>query len=70
MIIRFYYHGEEAAQKKLETSPVGSATSQLQVKADFPEVSLKQDLECTTILEDQILVINVRRYILEVSEQR
>ena len=60
---------KKAAPKKQETSPVGSATSQLQVKVDFPEVSLKQDLECTTFLEDQILVINVCRHILEVSQQ-
>jgi len=45
------------------SAPVASNSSLL-VSSDlaFPELSQKNDLECRAILEDQILVIDVRVY--------
>lgn len=51
---------KKTTQKKQEISQApaaANAASRLDVV--FPEISLKEDLECTTILEDQILVIDV-----------
>lgn len=44
--------------------PVASNSSLLVVSSDlaFPELSQKNDLECRAILDDQILVIDVRVY--------
>ncbi|KJA20253.1 hypothetical protein HYPSUDRAFT_68659 [Hypholoma sublateritium FD-334 SS-4] len=51
---------KKAAQKKQEKSqvPAATTTATSRLEVVFPEISLKEDLECTTILEDQILVID------------
>lgn len=50
---------KKTLQKKQVVPRVSAESPPPQVS--FPEVSLKADLECTTILEDQILVIDVSR---------
>lgn len=58
---------KKRSDKKTEPSTFAAVSATLETSVVFPDLSSKTDLECRTVLEDQILVIDVGPRLLRLS---